>query len=392
VLRFWKRMEIEWKILLLAAFILVGVVLPVQKFYSDKLKSTLDQSVDSGLEPLLREVLAIDSGILEGAVTSSLSRNRQWQAMIPIIVEEQNRAMMSFSAILSASLLFLAFWSLKRLTRPLRDLAKNADAIGKGLVVKIRTDSGGALGKLERAMESMQEELEKHREKARARGEETAWRDIARVMAHEIKNPLTPIQLTLDRVQEKLENGSMLTKDEIEKLLYRIGTQVNSLERLVNDFRSFAREPEPQIRTLSLRESAESVASGLQDSISFTFTGDSLVEADPYLLERVLLNIWKNSLEAGATVIRVEIENKDVSAEMRIIDNGPGIPKENMERVWIPYMTFKKGGTGLGLPVVKRLLESMHAGVKIDSRTGTDDRGLTTTITFRRAPEEVLSA
>jgi hypothetical protein len=124
-------MEIEWKILLLAAFILVGVVLPVQKFYSDKLKSTLDQSVDSGLEPLLREVLAIDSGILEGAVTSSLSRNRQWQAMIPIIVEEQNRAMMSFSAILSASLLFLAFWSLKRLTRPLRDLAKNADAIGK---------------------------------------------------------------------------------------------------------------------------------------------------------------------------------------------------------------------------------------------------------------------
>jgi two-component system nitrogen regulation sensor histidine kinase NtrY len=88
------------------------------------------------------------------------------------------------------------------------------------MVVKIRTDSGGALGKLERAMESMQEELEKHREKARARGEETAWRDIARVMAHEIKNPLTPIQLTLDRVQEKLENGSMLTKDEIEKLLY----------------------------------------------------------------------------------------------------------------------------------------------------------------------------
>ena len=63
-----------------------------------------------------------------------------------------------------------------------------------------------------------------------------------------------------------------------------------------------------------------------------------------------------------------------------------------MERVWIPYITFKKGGTGLGLPVVKRLLDSMHAGVKIDSRTGNDDHGLTMTITFRRAPEEVLSA
>ena len=117
-MRFWKRMEIEWKILLLAAFILVGVVLPVQKFYSDKLKSTLDQSVDSGLEPLLREVLAIDSGILEDCDLGSAAVSGR----IPIIVEGRTGDDVFPLSFLRRFI--SAFWSLKRLTRPLRTWQK----------------------------------------------------------------------------------------------------------------------------------------------------------------------------------------------------------------------------------------------------------------------------
>ncbi len=386
--RFFKNLEIEWKILLLAAFVLTAVVIPVQKFYAAKLKSTLVQSIDHGLEPLMRRVLDIAPDSLRNQISASLSRNRQWQALAPIIVDEQNKAMLFFSVTLSVLLLFLAFWSLKRLTRPLRDLESSAGAIGKGVVVKIRTGSGGALGKLEDSMKRMQEELIKHRERAHARGMETAWRDIARVMAHEIKNPLTPIQLTLDRVQEKVDNGIMLTKEEVEKLLGRIGTQVNNLERLVNDFRSFSREPEPQIRVISLKDCAQASASGLQDSLAFTFTGDVIVEADPHLLNRVLLNIWKNSLEAGASDIETVIECQEKSVVMRIVDNGPGIPEENLQSVWIPYVTTKKGGTGLGLPVVRRLLESMNASIELESRSGPDKHGLTMIITFRKTAVE----
>jgi len=382
---FWflKNLEIEWKIILIAMLMLCVFAIPLQIVNLNKLKSTLDQSIDPQLESTLRLCISDGNDSTNQTISSCLERNRQWKALIPYIIEEQSYAVIVFSVMLFVLLLVFAFWSLKKLTKPLRDLAYAADCIGKGKDAVIKPGEGGALGQLERSMVTMQVELVKLREKAHAQGMENAWRDIARVMAHEIKNPLTPIQLTLDRIHDRYDNGSDLSKEEMLKFVNRIGTQVNNLERLVNDFRSFAKDAEPVFVQLQLGDAISVAAADMESSVQTTISGDASVYADKHLIQQVLLNIWKNSFEAGATSIVVTIDKTVTGVRLKIADNGSGIPAEHMERIWIPYITYKKGGSGLGLPVVKRLLESMDAEVTMESSTDTVNHGATTIITFK---------
>lgn len=390
----FKKLEIEWRILLLAAVALIAFAFPLQSIYISKLQSTLQQSVDTDLEGLLRRFLSTENDSVKTVIGSAIQRNRQWQVLIPIIIEEQCIAMIILSFVLFVTLLALAFYALRRLTRPLRMLAMAAEQIGKGIKVSILGSSAGALGKLEKSMAIMQEELLKLREQAHTQGMETAWRDIARVMAHEIKNPLTPIQLSLDRIQEKMDEGCRIENGELNRFVNRIGTQVLNLERLVDDFRSFAREPEPQCVEVSVKQICKHLFRE-PGTLDLSVDGDALITADPHLLYRVFLNLWKNSLEAGASKIRIKIEKISDIVQISFIDNGSGIPEEVCERVWIPYFTSKKGGTGLGLPVIKRMLQSMGISIRLQSSTDKETHGVTmimlydpNIVTANQLPEE----
>jgi nitrogen fixation/metabolism regulation signal transduction histidine kinase len=382
--RFFKNIEIEWKILLLAIVILLAFAFPFQSFYLSHLQSTIKQSTDPQLESLLITLVKSPDETLRPEAATSLKRHRQWQALVPIFIEEQKRSVFFFSFTLFTLIVFAAAITVKKLTRPLRSLSIAAEEIGKGNLIAIENRSGGSLGKLENAMNTMQNELSKLREKTRIQAMETAWRDIARVMAHEIKNPLTPIQLTLDRIQEKIDNETAISLPDLSKFVNRINAQVESLERLVNDFRSFAREPEPQLREINLSAFIKPVTDDLEETIKTSIQGDATVMIDPRLFERVLLNLWKNSIDAGATRMNVTIESHDQDVALAITDNGSGIPEEHLQKVWIPYVTFKKGGTGLGLPVVKRIIESMNGTITLASSTGKIDHFTTFTILFHK--------
>jgi nitrogen fixation/metabolism regulation signal transduction histidine kinase len=354
----------------------------VQRSFVKRLEQTLEQSVDPNLEPLLRSKIDTTAGEPDKNIVHSLQRNRQWKAMIPIIVKEQQTAIFGISIVLFVGLMVLAFWTLRRITRPMKDLAGAADNIGRGLKAEIELTSGGALGRLQSAMTNMQEELARHRERAQTQGMEQAWRDIARVMAHEIKNPLTPIRLTLDRLQEKIQQGTEVSSKEMAKSMDRISGQVENLERLVNAFRSFAREPEARLKETDLAKCINKTAKDFEGTIKTVISGDGLINGDPYLLDQVFLNIWKNSIEAGASIMHVDIKAENGKAVLLIKDNGSGLDADQLEKVWVPYVTFKKQGTGLGLPVVKRLVESMNASVSLESGKGGSDRGLTVKINF----------
>lgn len=385
MLNYFKNLEIEWKIIIIAIMLLAVVAIPLQNVLVNKLKNTLELSADPNLEPLLRSFINTGNDSLNKKISLSIERNRQWHALIPYIVEEQSFAMLLMAIGLFALLFCFALWSLKKLTKPLKNLAEAADKIGNGNNVLIVNKEGGALGKLEMSMITMQKELVKLREKAHAQGMENAWRDIARVMAHEIKNPLTPIQLTLDRITDRFENGGEIKKEEIIRFVERISSQVGSLERLVNDFRSFAKDAEPSFTKFEIIDSIRTIADDMQNLISTEYSGSAQVIADRHLVNQVVLNIWKNSIEAGAKKIAVIIEDCDAYVDICIRDDGCGIPQEHLERVWIPYITFKKGGTGLGLPVVKRLVESMNGSISLTSSTGTNDHGVTLNIKLLKA-------
>ncbi|MFH0920633.1 MAG: ATP-binding protein [Fibrobacterota bacterium] len=378
-IKFLRNLELEWKILLGAAvlFLLLGV--PIQRLMAGHMEAALRQGLDPGLEALLREgYVAADSAGRE-AWLAGLERNRQWQAMIPIIAQEQRRTILLLSAAAFLAVFAFALWILKRLTRPLKNLAAAAESIGRGERAAIAQDSGGALGRLESTMDTMQTELLALRERLLSQGMEQAWRDIARVMAHEIKNPLTPIRLTLDRMEENITLGKAIGAEELKKFETRIASQVEQLERLVGAFSSFAKEPEVRLKPLGLCEAVATASEPLRDKIEVTVTGNALIQADPYLLGQAVLNIVKNAMEAGATALSAAIIEQNGAVSLRMTDNGPGVDRERLERLFIPYVTYTPGGTGLGLPIVKRLITAMGGSVELENRPG---EGLTVEMRF----------
>jgi nitrogen fixation/metabolism regulation signal transduction histidine kinase len=372
-----KNLELEWKILIFACLVFVTFAWPLQQLFAFRLETTLKTSVDPGLEPLLRSGLQASSAARRDSLVAAIERSRQWRVMLPMLVKEQRQTAFAFSAVFFILMVVAALWTLRRLTRPLKVLASAVTRMGNGERAAIAVSSGGALGRLERAVNGLQEELEVLRKQAHLQGMEKAWQDIARVMAHEIKNPLTPIRLSLDRMEEKAIQGDTIDPATSKKFCERIGEQVDALERLVNQFRSFSKDPEICPSETAIESAVLTVAESMGDRIKTSISGCARLRTDPYLLNQVLLNIWKNAMEAGANLIRADITPASGGCELIVRDNGPGIAPDLVEKVWLPYVSFKKGGTGLGLPVVKKIVETLGGTIKLASHYSGGETGLT---------------
>lgn len=380
-----KNLELEWKILIFACILFITFAWPLQQMFATRLETTLNTSVDPGLEPILRSTLATSAAMRKDSIVAAIERNRQWRVMLPMLVKEQRQITFAFSIVFFILMAIAALWTLRRLTRPLKFIASAVTRIGNGERVTLTALSGGALGRLERAVNGLQEELGVLRKQAQFQGMEKAWQDIARIMAHEIKNPLTPIRLSLDRIDEKALRGDPIDPETSKKFCARMSDQVDALERLVNQFQSFSKEPEICPSETDISAAIRIVTDSLSDRIETSISGDVKIRTDPYLLNQVFLNIWKNALEAGANLISARITPKAgacAACDLVISDNGPGIAPDLLEKVWLPYVSFKKGGTGLGLPVVKKIVETLGGTITLESRYSGSDTGLTLHITL----------
>jgi len=197
-----------------------------------------------------------------------------------------------------------------------------------------------------------------------------AWGEVARRLAHEIKNPLTPIQLSAERLQfklaDKLSNGDA---DMLARGTQTIINQVQAMKRMVDDFRDYARMPAPEVAALDLNELIGEVL-GLYESSSAaieTRLADNLppILGDATQLRQIIHNLLRNAEDAlesrDATRILIQTELAGRYARLTIADNGPGFPVELLPRIFEPYVTTKARGTGLGLPIVKKIVEE-HLG------------------------------
>ena len=203
-----------------------------------------------------------------------------------------------------------------------------------------------------------------------------AWGEVARRLAHEIKNPLTPIQLSAERLQFKLAgklgNGDA---DMLARGTQMIINQVQAMKRMVDDFRDYARLPLPEVAPLDLNELVGEVL-GLYESssavIDTRLAGDlPPVLGDATQLRQVIHNLLRNSedaLEGRADAhIRIVTEATGSRARLLIADNGPGFPVELLPRIFEPYVTTKARGTGLGLPIVKKIVEEHQGSIEISN-------------------------
>lgn len=206
-----------------------------------------------------------------------------------------------------------------------------------------------------------------------------AWGEVARRLAHEIKNPLTPIQLSAERLQHKL--ASRL--DESDAGILARGTQtiigqVQAMKRMVDDFRDYARTPAPEVAPLDLNDLLCEVL-GLYESSPVNFEvsfgdGMPLVLGDATQLRQIIHNLLRNAEDAlegrddGHVEVRTEAAGR--FACLSITDNGPGFPVELLPRIFEPYVTTKARGTGLGLPIVKKIVDEHQGSIEISNAPG----------------------
>jgi len=274
-----------------------------------------------------------------------------------------------------------------RFFRSITNLISASSNIGKGnldiKVPEIETDE--ELKTLNKNFNLMIEQLKNQQEKLILNERHEAWENVARKLAHEIKNPLTPIQLTIDRLKSKFsEITSSSNKESFNNYLKTITKQIKLIENLVNEFSDFARMPKPILKENNLVSIMNDNINLLKETdltiiINFKFKEEKILfQCDSEQISRVFFNLIKNSIESiqeksikntdFAKKIDIEIINKSDYIEITIIDNGTGFSEKNLKSIFKPYFTTKTKGSGLGLPIVNKIVNDHNGTIKFEQK------------------------
>ena len=272
-----------------------------------------------------------------------------------------------------------------RFFRSINNLIIASSNIGKGnlnsKVPEVKTDRDMEI--LNQNFNLMIDQLKTQQDKLITTERHEAWENLARKLAHEIKNPLTPIQLTVDRLKSKYSNElKPEQKDDFTKSLKIIGKQITQIENLVNEFSDFARMPKPIFNdnnlVLLIKENINLI-NELDSSILINFKSNSdkiILNSDNEQLSRAFFNMIKNSIESihekkesnNDFIGKIDIIISDnlANIDFTIIDNGVGFVKvaDNIKNVLNPYFTTKKKGTGLGLAIVNKTINDHNGSIE----------------------------
>ena len=282
-----------------------------------------------------------------------------------------------------------------RLTKPIVNLINASEAISKGaLDVKVpNIEIDDEFKQLNKNFNSMIDRLKKQQDKLLTTERYEAWESVARKLAHEIKNPLTPIQLSIDRLREKYSSKINANPKDFEKYLETINRQIKDIENLVNEFSSFARMPRPIFKKINLVDvvtrAVEFIKISSKNEINLTSNEKKfLINGDSEQLNRVFINLIKNSEEAFLDIIQknadfkgkidIDIISNNDYIVVKLTDNGTGIT--DTKKAMTPYFTTKTKGTGLGLPIVNKIINEHSGDFSIKNKR--NDKGINIDISF----------
>lgn len=270
----------------------------------------------------------------------------------------------------------------EEITRPIINLEEATRRVAEGdYSFRILTRSNDDLGLLVRSFNTMVTELERSRKKILQTEKVAAWQEIAQRLAHEIKNPLTPIKLSAQRVLRKYHSGADGFEAVLESSVHSIVTEVDGLNTLLSEFRNFSRLPNPvpeRIRLKSLVDEVVETYSTWPDLVIHCEHLDDTIEltVDVGQIKQVLANLFTNATEAmnggGEIFVRADLVKKGNSLYCRIQvqDTGPGIDGGIHEKVFNPYFTTKRHGTGLGLSIVERIVFDHRGQIWFETQQG----------------------
>jgi two-component system, NtrC family, nitrogen regulation sensor histidine kinase NtrY len=292
----------------------------------------------------------------------------------------RNALLGTTAAALAAALLFGYFVS-RRTTRPLEALTQATRQVAAGkLDQKVHERATGELAELVVAFNRMTQDLQSATSRLIAAERVAAWQEVARRLAHELKNPLTPIQMSLETLMAAQRENHPSFNTLFPQSAAAVLEEVERLRRIVDEFSRFARLPKPQLAPVDLSELAGQVISLYPPDARVRITSDLQqgvgVRADRDQMTQVVLNLLQNAHEAmpegGHVWIRVA--QREGQAMLEVEDTGPGVPPELRERIFEPYFTQKSTGTGLGLAIAARICHEHGGTLELQSTEGTGAR------------------
>ncbi len=339
------------------------------------------QGKNNGLAP-------VDDGLRERMPLELGSHEREEDIQIVVdLSRERLRAVrrgIVFGAATAAAFGVLVSWLLglllsRRITRPVKELVEGARHVATGdLNHRLSEDYSAEMGELVRTFNGMVQQLNDSQRRLIRAERVAAWREIARRIAHEVKNPLSPIQVSIETMRKAYRTGHSDFEEIFEESTQAILEEVAALRRTVTEFSDFARLPKPTIEVQRLEPIIERAVAlyrnrrgGVKIDVSMSAALPA-VAVDRELFGQVLANLLANALQALADggQVEVKVERRGGWLRVTIADDGCGMEPEVLDKVFTPYYTTRRDGTGLGLAIVQRIVEDHEGRIEIESEPG----------------------
>ncbi len=290
-------------------------------------------------------------------------------------VAQINAVLFGVSAVIFFLMAVVATTLANRIASPILKLTEATKRVALGdLDVRVETRAEGEIGDLIKSFEAMTAELKRGRENLVQYEREMAWKEMAKQVAHEIKNPLTPIKLALQHLQQTYKDRAENFDEVFEEVSKMVIRQVDALSRIASEFSAFARMPTARLEKISINDVLrEAVYLFEQDTrVHFEATyGKQLppIMADREELRRAFINIIRNGIQAMDNEGRIETSTARVgdNIEIRIRDYGCGIPESIKEKLFQPNFSTKTEGMGLGLAIVKKTIDDLNGLISVES-------------------------
>jgi len=296
----------------------------------------------------------------------------------------------------------LSGWAASRVTRPVKSLAGAARQVAGGnWNSRVEISSSDELGELARAFNQMTQKLGEQRDRLIQAERVAAWRELARRLAHELKNPLFPLQITVENLLRAREQHSDQFEEVFRESASTLLAELANMRTIIGRFSDFAKMPHPQLQAVRINELARGVvklfepqlnAPGRPAIVARLELAENLeeIQADPDLLHRAVQNLVLNALDAmpsgGTLTLRTEPQPGRIC--LAVSDTGKGLTQKECERLFTPYYTTKQHGTGLGLAIVQSVVSDHGGKISVESDP---ERGTTFRIELPVRPPDAAS-
>ena len=328
-------------------------------------------------------------GNVRAVLTVAISRSG-------LVAEQQQIRTIAYGVASGGILLAIVFslWIAARVSRPVEELARAAEEVAGGRWdARVPVRGRDEVAVLARSFNHMTEELTNQRERLVQSERVAAWRELARRLAHELKNPLFPLQLTVENLVRARQLPAAEFDEVFSESTQTLSMEIANLKKIIGRFSDFSKMPKPELERIDARDLVERIralyatASEEGPMIRLETVVDDRpmpLMVDPELLHRALSNLVLNAKDAmpdGGTVT-VSAHPREDAIEIRVADTGQGLTQEECQRLFTPYYTTKQHGTGLGLAIVQSVIAD-HAGtISVESCEG---KGAIFVITLARA-------